>query len=144
MQDKLCNKELLAKVPLGKFLKKNQEYDFNQKQIQSIIEDLIVAVNWVYQGFGDVFSFEPSFDFWNIYVASILSGSYTLEQAHYIALPFQIRPALLGFDLALSIELIEKSILTAYSKFRWQKDVGKNPALWCGIFVLLEKAVDVK
>ena len=33
------------------------------KQIQSIIEDLIVAVNWVYQGFGDVFSFEPSFDF---------------------------------------------------------------------------------
>ena len=28
---KLCNKELLAKVPLGKFLRKNQEYDFNQK-----------------------------------------------------------------------------------------------------------------
>lgn len=28
---KLCNKEQLAKVPLSEFLRKNQEYDFNQK-----------------------------------------------------------------------------------------------------------------
>ncbi len=27
----LCNKELLAKVPLDEFLRKNKEYDFNQK-----------------------------------------------------------------------------------------------------------------
>ena len=33
------------------------------KQIQGIIDDLIAAVDRVYRGFGDVFSFEPPFDF---------------------------------------------------------------------------------
>lgn len=33
------------------------------KQIQSIIKDLIAAVDRVYRGFGNAFCFEPSFDF---------------------------------------------------------------------------------
>lgn len=33
------------------------------KQVQGIIDDLIAAVDRVYRGFGDVFSFKPSFDF---------------------------------------------------------------------------------
>ena len=33
------------------------------EQINNIINDLIAAVNRVYLGFGDIFSFEPSFDF---------------------------------------------------------------------------------
>lgn len=33
------------------------------RQMKTIIDDLITAVDRVYQGFGDIFSFEPSFDF---------------------------------------------------------------------------------
>ena len=33
------------------------------QQIKTIMDDLIVAVDRVYRGFGDIFSFEPSFDF---------------------------------------------------------------------------------
>ena len=33
------------------------------QQIKAIMDDLIVAVDRVYRGFGDIFSFKPSFDF---------------------------------------------------------------------------------